>query len=114
MFLSRTYHAFQLAISKYDQVLTTGHTRLGRVSVPSCIACDRPLLAKAPRGHDAPASNGLQGGSSQYTNKAPLAPIGHVANPNQSFFEPTHSSTFGTQVGSLDEELDLLNQSSYA
>lgn len=120
MFLSRTFHAFQVAISKYDQVLTTGHTRLGRVSVPSCIACDRPLLAKAPRqphtdnntGGNSLA-NGFAGGSSQYTNKSPLAPIGYVANPNQSFFEPTHSSTFGTQVGSLDEELDALNRSSY-
>ena len=117
MFLSRTFHAFQLAISKYDQVLTTGHTRIGRVSVPSCIACDRPLLAKAPRqqgnGDNNMGGNGFAGGSSQYTNKSPLAPIGHVANPNQSFFEPTHSSTFGTQVGSLDEELEGLNRSSY-
>jgi hypothetical protein len=125
MFLSRTYHAFQLAISKFDQVLTTGHTRLGRVSVPSCIACDRPLLAKAPRqmsdnngggkgGGGGGGGGGFVGGSSQYTSKNPLAPIGHVANPNQSFFEPTQSSTFGTQVGSLDEELDALQQSSYA
>lgn len=115
MFLSRTYHAFQLAISKYDQVLTTGHTRLGRVSVPSCIACDRPLLTKAPRGNDNNSNNntGFGGGSSQHTtNKAPLAPIGHVHNPNQSFFEPTRSSTFGTQVGSLDEELDAMGQNS--
>jgi len=123
MFLSRTYHAFQLAISKYDQVLTTGHTRLGRVSVPSCIACDRPLLTKAPRGNEGSNNNnnnnggsggggGYPGGSSQFTNKAPLAPIGHVHNPNQSFFEPTRSSTFGTQVGSLDEEMDALNQHS--
>ena len=120
MFLSRTYHAFQLAISKFDQVLTTGHTRLGRVSLPSCIACDRPLLAKAPRQQANDNANavgggggsGYPGGSSQYTNKAPLAPIGHVHNPKQSFFEPTQSSTFGTQVGSLEEEMDALARSS--
>lgn len=104
VFISRLSHALQVAISKYDQVLTTGHTRLGRVSVPSCIACDRPLLSKAPRQSSLEAAQeGLAGGSSQYTQKNPLAPIGQVHNPNQSFFEPTQSS-YGTQISS--SELD--------
>lgn len=122
MFMSRLHHALQIALSKYDQVLTTGHTRLGRVAVPTCIACDRPLLTKAPRQHrggsDAASNssngeNGLAGGSTQYLHKSPLAPIGHVNNPNQSFYEPTQS-TFGTQIGSLDDELEALGQSSAA
>ncbi len=30
------------------KVLTVGNTRFGKVSIPSCIACDRPLLEKVP------------------------------------------------------------------
>ena len=38
--------AIDMAMSKHDQVLITGHSRLGRVQLPSCIACDRPLAKK--------------------------------------------------------------------
>jgi hypothetical protein len=38
--------AIDMAMSKHDQVLITGHSRLGRVQLPTCIACDRPLAAK--------------------------------------------------------------------
>lgn len=46
LFLSRLSHALQLAISKYDQVVTTGYSRLGRIKIPACIACDRPLISR--------------------------------------------------------------------
>lgn len=28
------------------QVLTVGNSRLGRIKIPTCIACDRPLIDK--------------------------------------------------------------------
>jgi hypothetical protein len=66
MFVTRFNHAFQLAMSKHDQVsaaphphppsnrspltpcqiIATGTSRLGRIKIPSCIACDRPLVSK--------------------------------------------------------------------
>jgi hypothetical protein len=69
LFLSRFAHAFQLAMTKHDQVpfpsfspsvvnlsllsfvsqiIATGTSRLGRLKIPSCIACDRPLVSKVP------------------------------------------------------------------
>ena len=44
--LKKMSDAVDMAMSKHDQVLITGHSRLGRVQLPTCIACDRPLAAK--------------------------------------------------------------------
>jgi hypothetical protein len=44
--LKKMSDAIDMAMSKHDQVLITGHSRLGKVQMPSCIACDRPLAAK--------------------------------------------------------------------
>ncbi|GMH65812.1 hypothetical protein TrLO_g14510 [Triparma laevis f. longispina] len=44
--LKKMSDAIDMAMSKHDQVLITGHSRLGRVQLPTCIACDRPLAAK--------------------------------------------------------------------
>jgi len=33
-------------MTKHNQVLVVGNSRLGRVKIPSCIACDRPLLER--------------------------------------------------------------------
>lgn len=46
IFLSKLNHALQLAMTKCDQVILTGQSRVGRIKVPSCIACDRPLLSR--------------------------------------------------------------------
>lgn len=45
-FLRKMSDAVDMALSKHDQVLITGHSRVGRVQLPSCIACDRPLTNK--------------------------------------------------------------------
>lgn len=29
------------------QVIVPGHSRLGRVKIPTCIACDRPMVGKS-------------------------------------------------------------------
>lgn len=49
IFCARLIDAVDLAISKHDQVLIPATTRLGRAvksSVPTCVACDRPLRSK--------------------------------------------------------------------
>jgi len=46
LFLSLTKKALDMFMSKHNQVLVVGNSRLGRVKIPSCIACDRPLLDK--------------------------------------------------------------------
>ena len=33
-------------MSKHDQVLIVGGSRYGNIKIPTCIACDRPLLNK--------------------------------------------------------------------
>jgi hypothetical protein len=38
--------ALEMFMSKHNQVLVVGNSRLGRVKIPSCIACDRPLIEK--------------------------------------------------------------------
>jgi len=38
--------AAHLDVDTVSQVLVVGNSRLGRVKIPSCIACDRPLLDK--------------------------------------------------------------------
>lgn len=45
-FLKQVKKALSLCMSKHDQVLIAGNTKLGRLKIPSCIACDRPLLEK--------------------------------------------------------------------
>ena len=50
-FLKNLRRALQMCMSKHDQVLIVGSSKLGRIKVPSCIACNRPLLEKVP--HDA-------------------------------------------------------------
>jgi len=45
-FLKQVQKAIEVALSKYDQVLLPGNTRFGRVKIPTCIACDRPLASK--------------------------------------------------------------------
>ena len=44
--LKKMSDAVDMAMSKHDQVLITGHSRLDRLQLPTCIACDRPLAAK--------------------------------------------------------------------
>jgi uncharacterized coiled-coil protein SlyX len=45
-FVRQLRKALQMCMSKHDQVLVLGQTRFGRVKIPSCVACDRPLLDK--------------------------------------------------------------------
>jgi hypothetical protein len=45
-FFKKLKMALDMWLSKYDQVFVIGNSRLGRVKIPSCIACDRPLLRK--------------------------------------------------------------------
>lgn len=45
-FMAMLRMALDLCISKHEQVIVTGNTRIGRTKIPSCIACDRPLLEK--------------------------------------------------------------------
>jgi len=43
-FVTKLRQAVDLALSKHDQVVMLGHSRIGRVQLPSCLACDRPLI----------------------------------------------------------------------
>jgi Asp-tRNA(Asn)/Glu-tRNA(Gln) amidotransferase C subunit len=45
-FIKQLKRALNTAMSKHDQVLIVGNSRFGRMKIPSCIACDRPLLDK--------------------------------------------------------------------
>lgn len=45
-FIRQTRKALQLCMSKHDQVLIAGNSRLGKIKIPCCIACDRPLVER--------------------------------------------------------------------
>jgi chromosome segregation ATPase len=46
IFTHRFRRAIEMSLTKYEQVQVIGNTRIGRVSVPTCVACDRPLVSK--------------------------------------------------------------------
>lgn len=46
LFLSLVKKALDMFMSKHNQVLVVGNSRLGRIKIPSCVACDRPLIDK--------------------------------------------------------------------
>jgi len=48
IFVARVIDVINAALSKHDQVFIPATTRLGRVraSIPTCMACDRPLSTK--------------------------------------------------------------------
>ena len=39
----------ELTLRVVEQILVAGHTRIGRIKIPTCIACDRPLVDKVRR-----------------------------------------------------------------
>ena len=47
-YIGRVVDAIDAALSKHDHVFVPASTRLGRVrvTVPTCVACDRPLTTK--------------------------------------------------------------------
>jgi len=45
-FLNVLDQAMEVALTQFEQVLVMGHTRMGKVSIPTCVACDRPLMEK--------------------------------------------------------------------
>ena len=53
-YIGRVADAIDAALSKHDQVFIPASTRLGRVraSVPTCVACDRPLTNRCKRRPD--------------------------------------------------------------
>ena len=46
-------------MSKHDQMMVVGNSRLGRTKIPSCIACDRPMMDKV-RAQPAGSIDGLE------------------------------------------------------
>lgn len=49
LFLKQLNIALKMCMSKHDQVLVVSNTRFGGIKIPTCIACDRPLLDKVKR-----------------------------------------------------------------
>lgn len=49
LFMKQLRTALTMCMSKHDQVLVVSHSRFGAIKIPTCIACDRPLLDKVRR-----------------------------------------------------------------
>lgn len=66
IFLARVVEATDMALSKHDQILLPGSTRLGRTrplsaNITVCVACDRPMrrkVSKIPASSSRPRSHG--------------------------------------------------------
>mmetsp|Transcript_2917 Transcript_2917/g.4232 ORF Transcript_2917/g.4232 Transcript_2917/m.4232 type:complete len:190 (-) Transcript_2917:19-588(-) len=52
-YIGRVVDAIDAALSKHDHIFIPASTRLGRVraTVPTCVACDRPLTSKCRKLH---------------------------------------------------------------
>lgn len=50
VFTKRLIKVLDVCMSKHDQMVVVGNSRLGRTKIPSCIACDRPMLDKVRQG----------------------------------------------------------------
>jgi len=59
-FMTTLKKAVDLCMSKHDQVLVVGNSRFGRMKIPTCIACDRPLVDKVRQERSVPADSGPQ------------------------------------------------------
>lgn len=59
-FVQALKKALDLCMSKHDQVLVVGNSRFGRMKIPTCIACDRPLVDKVRQERVVPPDNGPQ------------------------------------------------------
>jgi len=46
LFISLVKKALEMFMTKHNQVLVVGNSRLGKIHIPSCIACDRPLVER--------------------------------------------------------------------
>lgn len=46
LFITLVKKALEMFMTKHNQVLVVGNSRLGKIHIPSCIACDRPLVER--------------------------------------------------------------------
>ncbi|KAJ1403565.1 hypothetical protein B484DRAFT_405064 [Ochromonadaceae sp. CCMP2298] len=86
LFLSLVKKSLDMFMSKHNQVLVVGNSRLGRVKIPSCLACDRPLIDKVRL--DSAAGRGLRGGGPLTSSSmSALPPPGRaLAAPSQASY----------------------------
>ena len=100
-----------VALSKHDQVLLTGHSRVGRVQLPTCIACDRPLVDKV-RARDMNQANragkqvrltNMQGFRGQNNARRNVAPYGDESYEDSMAMERTTARPHGRRLSQRRE-----------
>mmetsp|Transcript_23752 Transcript_23752/g.35674 ORF Transcript_23752/g.35674 Transcript_23752/m.35674 type:complete len:1124 (-) Transcript_23752:221-3592(-) len=93
-FIGRVMDAIDSALSKHDQVLVSNSTRVGRVkpSLPTCVACDRPLRNKARRTTEGKKEGGGDQGAS--TNNKKQSILGKFQPNNENFEIENYKLTF--------------------
>lgn len=91
LFMTQTKKALSLCMSKHDQVLVVGNSRFGRIKIPTCIACDRPLVEKVRQEQVLGADNGPRRNFSSF---------GGGAGPLQDNSSEQFVSSFGEVSGS--------------
>jgi hypothetical protein len=95
--LKKVEKIFQLSLSKHDQVLLPTQTRAGRVKIPSCIACDRPLLEKVRQDLVS---------RSEIVERGVIKPFGSLTLPMEG--APMKSASRSFEDGSIYGEADSL------
>ena len=96
--MKKVERVMQLSLSKHDQVLLPTQTRAGKVKIPSCIACDRPLLQKV-RGDLVTRSE--VGGRSQ------IVPFGSANSQiDRNFSSLDEGSFYGEQDSLMSKSVD--------
>jgi len=96
-FIRQTRKALQLCMSKHDQVLIAGNSRLGKIKIPCCIACDRPLVERVrqdtfSRGNDDSRFSSKSVVSVPYFNKPSSSETKTELNPVRTKSRPDSNS----------------------
>lgn len=88
-FFAQFEKALQTFMSKHDQVLIVGGSRYGKIKIPCCIACDRPLLNKV---REVNAANEVKiprnetGGVKIFNNQKPTKIVAKIKEDNEDTY----------------------------
>lgn len=98
-FMKKVEKVMQLSLSKHDQVLLPTQTRAGKVKIPSCIACDRPLLQKV---------RGDLVTRSEFAGRSQIVPFGSMNSLTEKdhFQSLDEGSFYGEQDSMMSKSAD--------
>ena len=104
-FIGRMMEAIDVALTKFEAVVTLANTRFGKIkAIPSCVACDRPLptrLRRDPKERNANQNPYPEATAGADRTQAVRDPSGQTEGPRNNSTMP--SNLMKTAIRSQDE-----------